>query len=335
MKHLGCRLGTVSLALALLAISASLPADSITFHPAESSVASKHFSTECELALDDMRLSMNGEDADPSMLGIPSDLTVSFGYLVECSDEYVAVANGRTTELLRSFESLSSWFVDPDGSRNESEGDLEGHMVRFRWNEDDGDYDREAVGDDDVEEEQLAVLGEDLDLRSLLPEGEVDEGHEWEVAGPALMAVLLPGLDLQAALKTEHEGITPEIVEAISGFIERARATCSYAGTTEEDGRRFAVIDLACKLSDDVQLDTSMTSEDVELGGDVTMDIGLDLDIEGRCLWDPGAGHFHSLSLEGDGTVEVEFTLAFDELGMNMEGTAEFSLDFKREAGAE
>lgn len=331
MKHPVHRLALV---LAVSALSAALPADTIAFHPGESSVVSKHFRTDCELVMDDLRVSMNGQDADPSMLGIPADLSVSFGYLVECSDRYAAVADGRVTELLRTFESFEGWFVDPDGEKTSGEGDVDGHTVRFTWNDEDGEYERELVDDEDIDEEHLAVLSEDLDLRGLLPGEDVDEGDEWEVSGPTWMAVLLPGVDLQAALRTD-EDVPAEVVDAVTRLIEGASATCSYAGTEEDEGSQFQAIDIACTIDEDVRLDPSALGASGAGMGEATFELGLELDVEGRCLWDPEAGRFHALSLEGYGTIDVEVTIDAEELGANLEGTAEFSLDFKREAGAE
>ena len=106
-----------ALAALFLAVAPGAPVQrhALGFHPREASVLEKSFKTDCLVTVDELTVSMNGAETDPSLFGIPADLEVSFGYVLECADVYERVADGRPLALLRTFEVLESWYVDPEG----------------------------------------------------------------------------------------------------------------------------------------------------------------------------------------------------------------------------
>jgi hypothetical protein len=312
--------------------------EALGFRPEEASTLEKSFKTDCELVLDDFTFSMNGEESDPGMLGIPTDFEVSFGYLLECMDAYESVADGRPLALLRTFEEFEGWYVDPDGvEAREDTGEFDSLAVRFTWNEEEEEYDREVVEGEYTDEEGLAVLNEDLDLRGLLPEDEVEEGDSWEVSGAPLMAILVPGVDLTRLLDEEDtEDVPEEIVAAAERLVAEATATCTFDGLEEEDGRRLARITLEWTVADDLEFDPSTFGLD-EIGipmDDSSFEASFGIELEGVCLWDLEAGHFHSFEMEGLVEFSFDAAVTVGELDVDIEASVELSLDITRTASA-
>ena len=169
------------------------------FAPEEETSLSKRIEIASELVLDDMTMVANGQEMDAGMLGM--EMTTTATQVVAVTDRYAAVSEGRPTRLVRTFDELSSeTFVsmsnammgDQDADL-EGVSDLEGLTVVFAWDDEEEEYSVSFGEDADGDEELLEGLSENLDLRDLLPPGEVSEEDSWEVEASALRNVFAPG----------------------------------------------------------------------------------------------------------------------------------------------
>ena len=132
---------------AILLLSATHPGDEVGFRPKADTSNSKTFEVKGELALDDLSMAMNGEETDPSMMGMPDDFGVTFGYTMTVTDKLVAVEGNKPTSFHRTFDELSLWYEATTGDADETDAkELVGKTVHFLWNEEDGEYAREFAG---------------------------------------------------------------------------------------------------------------------------------------------------------------------------------------------
>lgn len=323
-------------ALAAFLLLALAPAeDAPRFAVKQGSVLEKSFATEGSLALEDTDLRLNGEDADPEQFGMPADLEVSFGYEVACQDTYESVSEARPLALLRAFESVRFRAETQDGER-EDEEHLAGRTVRFDWKADDEAYAKTFVGDPG-DDEDLDMLREDLDLRSLLPAGKVDEGDTWSVDGLGMLELWLPGIDVRGNLDPEALGdLPPAVVESLLGALERIAVECTWEGEVEEDGVRLGRIGLAADVRETVPIDPSFATEDPEAPPMdwKRLDVEIDLDLEGTLLWNQAEGRFASFESKGAGTLAIEVDMAIPDLQLSIAGSVTFSLDLEQHGKA-
>lgn len=331
-----------SLAAAAAVLAFRVPEDGLAFRPEAGSRAAKEFALTIEFGLGDVEVSINGTPTDPSMLGGLTDGEIAgkAGYRIDCVDTYAAVADGRPRELLRSFGELVTWYEMNGGDSDEDSSDgLDGRTVRFLWDDDEDGY-RLSFPDDDGDEEDLEALGEDLDLRALLPAAGVAVGDAWEVSGEALLPVLLPSLDL-AKLAADagaelSNGIPAELLEAARDMLEDAVATCTYGGVEDLDGVRLGRVDFEFDLDGEADLDPESMLDD-DATGDVDFGlfrVSLELEFTGRLYWNLAEGRFQLFEMHGlgDAGLAVEASLA---QGFEIAGQAVFDLDLTHEASAE
>lgn len=309
----------------------------LRFGRSEGDSVSKRFRTEVSLEMDSIDLVLNGQPADPAMLGIPTDLGISAGYLLELVDEYVSVADGRATEFLRTFDGFESWSVDPEGSeQSETHSDVVDRELRYLWDQEEGEYVPSFADGESGDEEELATLASDLDLWSLLPEGEVEEGDRWSLDGDAVAHVLIPGLDVRSAIQGDAD-VPEAVLEAVVAFLDDLSATATLEGEEEVDGRSCAVITLATDVSESLELDPQLFGPDMAEAGieDFEASLEIDLEIEGRCLWDVERGGFRAFELEGVGSVTFDVAVNIVEAGMDLEAVVELSLLVEQRTEAE
>src|SRR5262249_23560618 len=154
-----------------------------------------------ELQLDDMSMSMDGQDMSEmaGQIEISMKTTMELGV----TDHYEALAGGRPTKLKRSFDEISSSThvsgSNPVGGSEEKDiplkSELEGTTVVFSWDDDDSTYHVKFEGDKG-DQNLLEHLEENLDLRGFLPAGEVSKDDSWEIPAEAVKAALAPGGDV-------------------------------------------------------------------------------------------------------------------------------------------
>jgi len=323
---------TVLLPLAFastLLLSARMPGDTLAFAPATGADVTKSFEMQGSLTLDDVSMVFNGEEQDPSMMGLPSDLAVDFGIEVGITDTFTAMKDGMVTDLTRTFDSMRVWSESTDGESTDDEmEELAGKKARFVWDEEEGKYNRTVVDDEESDPEDLDMVAIDMDLRALLPDGEVEAGDSWDISGFQVFSILFPGIDMEVALEENSDemfedapaGMEEEVLAALEGVT----ATCTYAGTSEVDGTNLAVIEFVCKIDQATSLGPEALDEGIEDGG---FEIAFELEIEGECTWDVAAGHFASFDTEGLGSVSVLMSIGSEMA--DIEASGELSIDLK------
>lgn len=344
---------TLAATLSGFALAAfAAPDDRLEFAPEEGSTLTKTFTTTGSFALDDFSMTMNGEEFDPAMMGAEVDLddiSVEGSFTLVVTDEYIGVSDGQPTELLRTYDSLSAEFEAGTGeSGAEDAEEIEGAVVRFKWNDDEGAYDRVLEeGGEDAEEEDLAMLAEDLDLRALLPSRAVSADATWTVDSDELGALLLPGVDVSAAQERMMEEMGEEIPidmsEYVDGMFEEMAITCTYAGMRDVDGTEVAVIELASELEGSFDLtDILMAAIEEEMGDvgmemDIAIVIDYAMELEGELLWNAAAGHAHSMQFDAETAVDLVGEMYMDMMGEEMDMTfnAEMSGEISREVTVE
>jgi len=326
----------LALPLFLLPAAAPTAVEGLRFGPEEGSSVSKSFEVRGSVELDNLSVTFNGEEADASAMGMPSDLGLEFGYDIGCVDSYEELGEGepaRPLVLVRAFDEASGYWEDQDGE-GDSGSFIDGATVRFAWSDEAEAYERsfdDEGGDDDV----LEMLREDLDLRALLPP---DGEDEWEVGGEALLSVLAPGFDLGPLLESaSDDGMPEELVTALRGVFENLSVECSFDGTTEEDGVELARFSFTSEIDETVALDAASMINgdegDQELDWE-RFDATLYLEIEGEGTWDGAAGHFRSLEVASEGGLEIDFGFGLPGMDIQIEGTGEFLVELAHSASA-
>jgi hypothetical protein len=336
-------------ALAAPTLAFAPKADTIQFAPSDGTTVTKTFTNVMKFGLDDMSMLMNGEDSPmtPQM-----EMDMEMTSIITVSDEYVSVSDGRPTELSRTFDTITQEMdiavsVEMMGETQDEDmggsgsSELEGKTVVFSWDDEAEEFDI-SFADDEGDEELLANLIEDMDLRVLLPDGEVSEGDAWDIPLPGLVDILAPGGDLKLDIEMEGQemGMGPDpammanMREMLADMLE-GEATATYVGTRDIDGTTVAVIELEIEI--DTARDMSeLIEEMMEQQGVEGMEMNIDrvdvefaLETSGELLWNVGAGHVHSLSLEGEVAVAMDMEMGMDmggqelsfEMSMEMSGT--------------
>ncbi len=331
----------------LLAFSSR--ADELGFHPGKGATVTKSFSNTTELTLDEMAVSRNGEEIDPSMIGMELSLTTEQNITVV--DEYGGIEGDRPVTLTRRYDELESTTSQTMSNAMLGETDmdltssseLEGLTVVFAWNEESGEFDTEFEEDSGGDEALLEGLVEDMDLRLFLPPSEVSKEDTWEIDPEAIRHLLAPG----GALKLVPENL--EDVPGIGGSGPRPTADqflgdmegkveAEYLGTRDEDGVKVAAVKLTFKVSSAKDLTELMKGlmEDADLGGGEDMgmtveafDSEFQFEGEGELLWNIEAGLVHSLEVSGDVTQLTDTMMNMSAMGeewliemsMNMVGS--------------
>jgi hypothetical protein len=203
------RLPLVAALLVPALLSSHVPVDRIRFAPSEGSSAKKTFENKAEFTLDHLSLSMNGQESpmQPEM-----EMTLNSTQKVVVTDEYVANREGAPKKLRRTFDELGNGVtmamkMEMMGQTQnhdqdiKGESELQGKKVVFTWDEEKKEYTK-AFDASEGKDSLLKDLEEDMDLRALLPKGEVKEGEEWELDVSSLASVLAPGGNLSILRRT-------------------------------------------------------------------------------------------------------------------------------------
>ncbi|MFT7679676.1 MAG: hypothetical protein ACI8QC_003681, partial [Planctomycetota bacterium] len=321
-----------------------------SFAPEDGSSVTKTFTSTVEFALDDMTMLMNGEE-NPMMPSMEMDMNMI--QTITVSDKYGATSAGRPATLTRTYDAAGNEMevemvmdmmgqVQEDSSSGSGSSALEGSSVVFTWDADAGEYTKAFAEGSEGEDEHLEGLVEDMDLRVLLPDGEVDEGDEWEIDLAGLVDILAPGGDLIIDLQMDGAetagGPDPTMmsnVREMFGDMLEGSASGKFTGTRDEDGVTVAVIEI------EIEIDTAKDmSEFVEelMGDQIPAEVEMTLDrvdvefalqSSGILLWDIRGGHVYSLSIEGESAVSMDMEMSMDmggqamtfEMSMEMSGT--------------
>lgn len=296
-------------------------ASSITFHPKEGLELSKSFRMTYEVELDEMTLSVGGEEV--SMDGTEMSMTLELEESVSVSDTYVAMGDGRPEKLRRTFDELAhsqkSSGTQVLTTDEEYKSDLEGETVLFVWDEDE----EECVAsfeDSEADEDLLEELEEDMDLRGFLPEGEVEEGDSWELEASEMERLLSLGGDLHFETGDEEEGEeADDLNRAWDDALENLEGTitCTYSGDSEVDSRMVAAITIEAEFYGSADADA--------------LTVTMTFDLEGQLDWDLEGGHFVAFELGGEFDVDVEMTDGEALMTMSLDGEISFTGEAEEE----
>jgi len=337
------------LALAAAFLAWTPRAADLGYHPAAGTSVTRTIESIANSVLEDMSMSMNGQEMDPSQMG-EMEVEARTTTNIVVTDEVTAVSGGRPTKLKRTFDSLASETATSashammgDMSTDvSSKSELEGATVVFTWSDDAGDYqlafDEGSSGDDDL----LAGLIEDMDLRAFLPDGEVEEGATWELEPESMRGIIAPGgaLKLEAEEGSEMpmgmgQSRQPTPDEAL-GEID-GEVSAEFAGYEEVDGVRVALIRLKYDVSSSKDMTEWMqeTMENMETPMPVEMDVeSFDMELaysgEGELRWNVEKGIAHSLSLSGEqrNIIDTAMSLQMGDQTMEMENSMEMGGEF-------
>lgn len=325
----------VVLSALVLGLAGSARDDAPAFGVSAGSALAKTFETKGHIVLEDANVLFNGEQAELEQMGIPADLEVTLGYDLSCTDTYESVEELRPLILVRAFESMRFHSESNDGS--EEEDKLGGKTVRFEWDGGAESYKKSFVGEAG-DEEDLDVLREDLDLRVLLPEGEVTEGDTWRVDGIGMLELWLPGVDVRAKLEGGDLGeAPPELIASLMTLVEGLSIECTYLGELEEGGTRLAQIGLVADVDHSVPIDPAFMSNEPDAPTFEWdhFDARIELDYQGTLLWNLAEGRCASFDSQSDGTLNLDVQFEIPDFGLAVEGQLEFSLELEHKAKIE
>ena len=331
-----------------LALALATPKTSVSFAPSEGSSLKKVFTNEVDLTLDEMNITMNGED---SPMPMEMDMNVVSTTQMTVSDEYVAMGDGVPTTLKRSYDELTATtamsmeisVMGNDQSQEEdldSSSELEGESVIFQWNKENGGFQASFPEDAEGDEELLVGLKEDMDLRSLLPDGDVSEGDTWEISVGGLYEVLAPGGDVKLVpddmsqqMQQMSGGMNGmgNMQEWIQDEIE-GTAGGTFVGMRDLDGQQMALIEVTLDINTAVDMTDkvmeSMDEMEMPEGAEIEFDhLDLEFTMEGKgqLFWNIKGGHFHSFEISGSTGIVVDSGMAMNMGGQEM--TIEYSME--------
>lgn len=332
--------------LALFAMAA--PSDTPSFHPEAGASLTKAFTQRFDFDLDDLSIVVGGNDL-AGMIGA-IEMSLSNTTTLRVEDVYDEVTAGRPAKLSRTFETLdnlTSVSVSAAGEGEDQEmpssSELEGRTVVFTWNADEGAYDvtfAEEGGDPAL----LEGLEEDMDLRVLLPAGEVEKDAEWTVEIAQLRSLITPGGELSLLSEDAEEEDFAEFEEMFERFgddlskLLEGTCKCTYKGAREVDGASIGEILVAIEIASSSDLSdmleeliTKLAEENDVEAPEVTIDsadLTIDFDGEGTLLWNLAEGRVHSFELSGAANLAVDIGVTgpmTEEAGGDIEASAEFS----------
>jgi hypothetical protein len=315
MKHKRNVLGIALVAPVLLAFSAR--EETIEFHPRAGSKLHKTFEISTETTLDEMRQVMNGQEPPGGDLEMENKIHLE----IAVTDEYGPIADGRPTTITRTYDeigsttamSMSHPVMGSQSGEIEGSSELEGKQVLFTWNEGEGGYTVSAVSEG-MDDDLIAGLAEDMDLRGFLPDKEVAEGSSWDVDVKAVRGLFAPGgsikveADMDESDLMRNMGGPPPSPDEFLGEFE-GTASAKLSSIRDEGGVRVAVIDLIVDVSSAKDLTEYMAEVMDRISGNEDMpDMEMDvqsMDVEysfrgqGTLLWNLDADVVHGLDLSG------------------------------------
>jgi hypothetical protein len=275
--------------------------ETLEFAPEEGIELTRTFEAHAEYSIDSISLSVDGEVVQET-----DEIEFSVDSLerIVVTDEIAEVDDGRPTDFRRTFVELTQENTESAGDEeNErtSGSDLEGITVRFLWDDGDEEYYVELDDDDDeVEERLLEWLTDDMDMRGVLPDGEVEEGDEWDIDAEAYLTLMWPsGLlgfhgEDEDGVDDYDRGMNQQIVENIEG-----EGTATFEGLRDEDGTTVAVIRVELSVETWADGETEIEGTELDTG------IVLERDVEGEVLWDVESGHLYGAHLEADAEMRI------------------------------
>lgn len=337
MSKVRFALTTSALVLLPLVVAFAPVADRVAFGPEDDSEATREFSLQLALYLDDLRIVADGQEVPVPVEGLDSGILIDVA--VEVLDRFVRSDEGRVVELVRNYEQITGT-AGPEGETESMDGvdELVDKPIRFLWDAEEDGYkvsfaDEEARGEDDL----IDGLLPDMDFTMLLPEAEVSKGDTWSVRGKELALLFLPG---GIPTPTDDDGEDADIKQLVEDALEAQlgesfrdfEVTCVYQGTRAEGDSQVGEIafDYQGKAAIDLtELIQSIVAARASEMGDVQMEVVANLSLEfdgsGILLWDMAAGRSHSMDMTSEVVVMFEAEADVDAMGQQV--SAEFSAE--------
>jgi len=310
--------------------------EEVAYRAEGGTVLTRTFEARSKLELEDMEFFVDGEEIETDA-ELPEYEIESLERIV-VTDEILEAGDGRPTDFLRTFDELlqeSTYWIGENEVETASGSALQGRTVRFYWDDEDEDYVVEANDDEEeLEERTIDWLAEDMDLRRALPDGEVEEGDEWEVDPAAYLTLMWPGglLDFVDEGAEEKDANQREMNEEIIENLE-GTGTATLTEVREEDGVRVAVLGVQFEI--ETWADADLEVEDLP---GIELEITIERTVGGEILWDLDHGHLYSAILEADTklvrkesrSVETEDGELELETVQTFEGTIEYTTEIER-----
>jgi hypothetical protein len=271
----------------------------LRYAPEEGTVLERTFEAEADYHLADLSASVDGEPIDREG-ELPEDDS-SFVERIVVTDTLGAIEDGRPTELVRVFDELSQQDETTIGEEQATStlvSALEGRSVRFTWEDEDGSYEATAADENDLDEHVAGWLAEDMDLRLVLPDREVELGDEWKVDPKLYLAFMWPsgllGFHVEGSDASGTDEFSRQTIERLEGS-----GTARLEEVRDEDGTRVAVIrvELAIETGSDSVL-PEVEHEGEVVRPELSIEVEIERTIEGTILWDLDHGHALSAALE-------------------------------------
>lgn len=325
-----------ALALPLL-VAFGARGEKLAFAPEEGSSLDKELSMEVSFYVEDLTMIVDGQDMGGMMMG-EMDEALSFNALIKVTDEFVKSANGKPLELLRTYNELSAE-GGTESEREPADGfdSLEDSTVLFKWNEEDGVYNK-SYHESEGEEELLENLEADMDLLELLPDGEVAEGDTWEMDGSKALSLFAPGGFPGGSGDDDSEVmeiVSQELESQFSEAFEDFTIECTYKGLKVDGEASYGEIAFefegegAIDLSELLMqmIDLQAEGAEIEIDADITAGLDLSFKGSGSLLWDQKTGHLHSYEMSSEMTLLADVVAAIDVMGQSqeIEASAELS----------
>jgi len=324
-----------------LLLALDLRRDALTFHPEAGSSVDKELNLTGAMYIDDLLVSLDGEEMPAEMLGEVLDTALEIEMSQEVTDQYVKSADGKALVLLRTFNDMAMSMTAGGESQEPEVSELIGSTVKFTWNEEEEEYDityEEGSGDD----EDLEGLDVDMDFTYLLPDDEVKEGDSWEVVGMDAFRMFAPGGTVSAPTEALDEDLgigdladeilLPQLEDALEEFT----VECTYKGE-DDDGGSQIVFEYEGEISLDFSELVMAALEEQELGLEFDADITMTLDIEvegkGSLTWDAKAGRASAFEMALDVMILLDAAADIEAAGEahTAEGTLELSGELEYE----
>ncbi|MCP5022672.1 MAG: hypothetical protein GY930_12970 [bacterium] len=347
-KHL--LLSTLALATPLL-LSMGPRGDNVAFAPAEGAGITKTFVLNQNFELDDVNMSMNGED-----MGMEMEMSVTTTQTISVADTYSKMEGAKPIKLTRTFKDGNTEIsteanaagmgqnqnMDASGEGASKLNDL---TVIFSWDEEESEYTKAYDEESEGEAEWLTDLTEDTDLRGLLPTEDVSVDDEWVADSSVLVSIFAPGGNLQWDMEIEGKqgagGPDAEMMSNLGSMLEESlegEVKCKYVGKKDADGKSMLAIEVTVDI-DSITDMTEMVEEgmaDQDLPESVEievarMDMELHMEGKGVLLWNAETGLVHSFKYTGETGMIIDMDMNINAMGNEVENSMHMEMSGEME----
>jgi hypothetical protein len=305
--------------LAPLLLAALLGGDKVElrFAPAEGSKVRRTITLDHTLVVQEMRVGTQSSQ---------EQIAFAAHQVLRTLDQFRKIGEGRPLSLQRRFDE-AGWvgsFDFPQGKEEiKAVSPLAGTSVVYTWVPEESAYGKYYDARESPEE-VLLRLGEDLDLRALLPGHAVAPGETWSVPAAQLETVFAPAgrLDLRFDAKRTRANLLRTLRCGMAGnygefFGGESKGECKLklASVAEAKGRSLATLELEVELENKIEQrdlqQAQLTGAELVSGYQCKRaPVTWSFKGKGTLVWDLGAQRAASLDLQGSQKLAVEIELA-------------------------